>query len=120
MQALLDWLPTIGAILTGIIGLVGFFKPQAIAGGQNIRLDGPVAMSEARVVFGGIHLGYSIAALYFQEPVLFIAIGLSWFMGLLARLWSMIADGSSFKQSAPGIVVDAVLAFLFLSGLLFS
>ena len=120
MEALVDWLPRIGAILTLIIGLVGFFKPQLITDGQQISLGSPVALSEARTVFGGLHIGSSLAALVLNLPLVFITLGMAWLFGLFARLFSMVADKTSLKQSLPGFIVDASLAFLFLSGLLFS
>ena len=63
MEILLEWLPRVGAILTVVFGLVGFFRPRLITDGQQIELKGPVALSEARVVFGGLHLGGGIMAL---------------------------------------------------------
>ena len=53
MEMLAEWLPRIGAILTVMMGLVGFFKPRLITDGQQIELRSPMALSEARVVFGG-------------------------------------------------------------------
>ena len=118
MDVLVEWLPRIGASLTLIIGLVGFFRPQLIAASQHIHLEHPVALSEARVALGGIHLGYSIVALALHEPIIYIAIGMGWLMGVLARFWSMFADKTSLAQSAGGLVVDGVLALLLLSGLI--
>jgi len=53
METLLEWLPRVGALLTVVFGLVGFFKPRLITDGQQIELNSPMAISEARVVFGG-------------------------------------------------------------------
>ena len=120
MDALVDWLPRIAAILTLIIGLVGFFKPRAIAQAQQIELGSAMALSEARVVFGGLHIGYSLTALVLNEPLIYIALGMAWLFGLFARFYSMLADKASLKVSMPGMVVDSSLAFLFLSGFFFT
>jgi hypothetical protein len=120
MDALVDWLPRIGAILTLIIGLVGFFKPRLITDGQQIELGSAMAVSEARVAFGGLHLGYSLTALLLNEPLIYIALGMAWLFGLFARFYSMLVDKSGVKASLPGIIVDGSLAFLFLSGLFLS
>jgi hypothetical protein len=53
MEALVDWLPRIGAIITVIIGLVGFFKPRLITDSQQIELGSAMAVSEARVALVG-------------------------------------------------------------------
>jgi hypothetical protein len=117
METLIDWLPRIAAILTLILGLVGFFKPRLITEGQQIELGSAMAMSEARVVFGGLHVGSSIVALALHEPLIYITLGTAWLFGLLARFYSMLADKTGLKSSMPGIVVDGSMAFLFLSGL---
>lgn len=118
MDILIDWLPRIGAALTIVLGLVGFLKPQLITDGQQITLGSPMALSEARVVFGGLHLGAGIMALLLHDNAIYMTLGAAWACGLLARLYSMVADGTSLQQSLPGIVVDTVMALLFLSVLL--
>jgi hypothetical protein len=119
MEILSEWLPRVGAILTVALGLVGFFKPRLITDGQQIELKSPMALSEARVVFGGLHLGSGVMALALQEPLIYMTLGVAWSVGLLARFYSMVADKTSLQHSLPGIVVDAGMAFLFLSGLIF-
>lgn len=118
MEFLIDWLPRIGAGLMLIIGLVGFFKPRAFTEQMQIRLDSAMATSEIRTVFGGLNIGGGLMALLLQNPLVYMTLGVAWFFGLLARFYSMAADGATLQQSVPGIMVDAVLAFLFLSGLI--
>ncbi|MBK6510983.1 MAG: DUF4345 family protein [Haliea sp.] len=117
MEMLAEWLPRIGAILTVMMGLVGFFKPRLITDGQQIELRSPMALSEARVVFGGLHLGSGSMALALHEPLIYMTLGVAWSFGLLARFYSMVADKTSLQHSLPGIVVDAVMAALLLSGI---
>jgi hypothetical protein len=118
MEILIDWLPRVGALLTVLLGLVGFFKPRLITDGQQIELRSPMALSEARVVFGGLHLGSGIMALALHEPLIYMTLGVAWSFGLWARFYSMVADKTSLRQSLPGIIVDATMAFLFLSGII--
>jgi hypothetical protein len=118
MEVIIDWLPRVGAIFTVIIGLVGFFKPRIITDSQQIVLGSPVALSEARVAFGGLHLGGGIMALALNEPLIYMTLGVAWSFGLLARFYSMVADKTNLQQSLPGIVVDGVMAALFLSGVI--
>lgn len=118
MQILIDWLPRIGAMLTVVLGLIGFFKPRMITDAQQIKLGSPMALSEARVVFGGLHLGSGIMSLALHEPLIYMTLGVAWSFGLLARFYSMVTDKTSLQQSLPGIVVDGVMALLFLSGVI--
>ncbi len=119
MEMLLEWLPRVGAVLTVVLGLVGFFRPRLITDSQQIELKSPMALSEARVVFGGLHLGGGLTALSLHEPLVYMTLGAAWSVGLLARFYSMVADKTSLRHSLPGIVVDATLALLLLSGLIF-
>lgn len=118
METVIDWLPRIAAMLTVVLGLIGFFKPRLITDGQQIELGSPMALSEARVVFGGLHLGGGIMALALHEPLIYMTLGVAWSFGLFARFYSMVADKTSLQQSLPGIIVDAVMALLFLSGVI--
>jgi hypothetical protein len=115
METLIDWLPRVGAILTVLLGLVGFFKPRLVTDAQQIELRSPMALSEARVVFGGLHLGGGLMALSLHEPLVYLTLGVAWSAGLLARFYSMVADSTSLRDSLPGIVVDTVMAALFLA-----
>ena len=56
-------------------------------------------------------------ALALNEPLIYMTLGVAWGFGLLARFYSMMVDKTSLKQSLPGIIVDGVMAALFLSGM---
>jgi hypothetical protein len=116
MDAFVDSLPRIGAFLTLIIGLVGFFKPRLITAGVNIVMDGPVAISEVRGALGGYQLGISLYALLVNEPLVYMGMAIAWVFVTLARFYSMMVDKTTFKQSIPALVVDGSLSALFLSG----
>ena len=115
MDALIEWLPRIGAMLTLLFGLIGFFKPRLLLDNMDIKLESPAAVSEARAVFGGMNLGPAVAALVLNEPLVYSLLGIAWGTLLLARFWSLAVDNIGVKAAIPGIVVDALLAFLFLS-----
>lgn len=112
------WLPRIGAVITLLFGLIGFFKPRVFLDPLNIQLGGPAAYSEARAVFGGLNLGLSATALALDAPQIFTALGVGWAAVLLARFWSIAVDGMGFKASVPMLVLDGAICLLFLSPLL--
>ena len=118
MESLAQWLPVAGAVITGLIGLLGFFKPTLFLDQVDIRLDSPQAFSEARAVFGGLNLGGATAALTLGSPAVFTALGMAWGALTLARFWSIAVDGIGFKASIPALIVDGTICFLFLSPLI--
>lgn len=119
MSEWVSWLPVVGACLTGLIGIVNFFNPRLMLAPMKIELASPMAVSEARAVFGGMNLGMAIAALTLGEPAIFTALGIAWGTLTVARFWSIAVDGIGIKNSIPPIVVDGTLCFLFLSPVIF-
>jgi hypothetical protein len=118
MEVFVENLPRLGALLTLIIGLVGFFKPGLIAGGVGLVMDGPEAVSEIRGAIGGTHLGVSLFAIVANEPMVYIAMGTGWLFVTLARFYSLWADGMTLRGSVPALVIDLGLCSLFYSGFL--
>jgi hypothetical protein len=117
---LVEWLPKIGVLITGLFGLVGFFKPHVFTKPMNIALQSPVAVSEARVVFGALNLGMALAALILADPIIYTAMGIAWGTAFLARIWSIFTDSIAGRDAVPGLLVDGVLSTLLLSPVLLS
>ena len=111
-------LPTIAACITGVIGLINFFHPRLMLAPMKLELGSPLAVSEARGVFGGMNLGMSVAALWLSSPEVYTALGIGWGAVLLARFWSLAVDDIGLKMSLPPIILDGALCFLFLSPVL--
>jgi hypothetical protein len=119
MDSIVEWLPRLGAILTLIIGLVGFFRPQLFTTAMGIEMTRPDAWSEIRAVFGGMNIGLSIAALILNSPEVFMSLGLAWLFLFAARFYSIANDGMTVRGSIPALAIDGGIAFLFLSGFFF-
>lgn len=118
METVLEWLPRIGAVFTLLIGLAGYFKPTAITDGCGIQMTSSVANSEVRGVFGGLNIGWALSALVMNNPAVFLALGFAWVGATSARFYSMVADGSTVKESIPPIAIDGTIALLCLSSAL--
>ncbi len=119
MESVVEWLPRIGAILTLLIGLIGFFKPRLLSEYVGLQFTRPEAWSEIRVLAGGLNIGVSVGALWFDDPVIYTTLGLAWLCAVAARFYSVLRDGMTFTGSIPYLAFDGVLAFLFLSGCLY-
>lgn len=118
METVVYWLPRVGAGITLLIGLVGFFRPRLFLDQVGIALQTPAGWSEARGVFGGLNLGMAVASLGLGDPVIFTALGVGWGGVTLARFWSLAVDGIGLQASIPPLLIDGGLCFLFLSPLL--
>ena len=102
-------------LLDGCFDFGGLNLQSVVA--PNANFTGSSFAGVGRVVLlyvGGLHLGGGIMALTLHNPAIYLTLGAAWACGLLARLYSMVADKTSLKDSLPGIVVDTVMALLFL------
>ena len=115
MESLVLWLPKIGSVIVILLGLICLFKPRLILAPMQIEMKSNSAMSEVRAVFGGLNTGTGLAALYLNDPAVYLALGIAWLCVTAARPFSMLVDGTTFKESVPPLIVDLSIAFLFLS-----
>ncbi len=118
MATVLTWLPLIGAGLMFLIGLMCLINPWPMLKPMGISSSLPLGTSEIRAVFGGINMGLGVAAIWLQDPAVFLALGCAWSAATAARVYSIVADGCTLKESIPAFIVDGGLAALFLSSLL--
>lgn len=101
------------------IGGVGLVAPETVVGMAGITAPGPVALSEARMLFGVFHLlvggFFASAALGLSRTPIDSALVLAGvlFGGMgLARAAIVWVDGSWSNFHASGLVFDFVLAAL--------
>lgn len=89
---------SINALLFIGLGFWLMLQPQAVEGLYPLRLDGPMAMSEIRAVFGGLMLGVGAALLWLtRQPGRAVEAGIATlliFFGLLfARVVGYVSEG---------------------------
>lgn len=102
------------AAVTALLGLVMMFAPgltyrffglQAKDG----RFD---AYAEARSSLGGFYFGFGLAALLFAQPMVYLALGVSFAMAVFGRILSIMSDKGSSARNYLLLVVQAILAAL--------
>jgi predicted membrane channel-forming protein YqfA (hemolysin III family) len=107
-----EWLAWSAAAVTVLFGLILFFAP-----GLSLRIlrlqtrpDHPEAVSEARATMSGFYLGLGLCAILFAQPMLYIALGLSWALTAFGRLVSMMSDRGNTLYNWVSLVLEIVLA----------
>ncbi len=121
-----EWAQVIGAALTVLTGLFLLLLPglflQLTTGvvgswGESVDRRAKIAV---RAHLSGLLLGLGIAVLLLQQPLLYLALGISWGFAALSQIISMLVDRnysiSNFvlliiKSSIAAVLVLAVLGF---------
>jgi uncharacterized membrane protein HdeD (DUF308 family) len=109
-----EWLAWTCAVLTILIGLLLLFAPET--GLKVYRLqtlpDHPEAVATARGNMAGFHLGLGISCVLLAQPLLYLALGLSWALTGFGRLISMLSDDGNTLYNWIALAVEIALALL--------
>ena len=100
--------------MTVLFGLILLFAP-----GLSLRLlrlqttpEHPEALAEARATMSGFYLGLGLTCILFAQPMLYIALGVSWALTAFGRIVSMMSDRGNTLYNWVSVAVEIVLAAL--------
>ncbi|WP_136658224.1 DUF4345 family protein [Nitratireductor sp. XY-223] len=109
-----EWLAFIVAAVTVGFGLLLFLMPRLSF--RILRLkpldERPDAIAEGRATLAGFYLGCGLSCLLLAQPLLYLALGLSWAFTALGRLVSILFDRAGTPFNWASLVFEAVLALL--------
>ena len=118
-----EWLAWLCAAITVLLGLFFLFAPES--GLKLYRLQTlpghPEAVATARGNMAGFYLGLGISCLLLAQPLLYLALGLSWALTGFGRLVSMLSDDGSTAYNWVALAIEiglSLLALLFAFGLI--
>ncbi len=117
-----EWVQVSGAAFTILVGLILLLAP-----GMFLRISGQAGESverSAKIVLrshlSGLCLGLGVAVLLLQQPLLYLALGISWGFLALSQIISIIVDRdfsiSGFilliaKSSIAAVLILSVLGY---------
>jgi hypothetical protein len=112
-----EWMAWSSAVITVVFGLLLMFAPRSCLRFLRLRpAEGvPEAVGEARATIAGFHLGLGLSAMLLAQPLLYLALGLSWAFTAFGRLVSMLADRGLTAYNLVSVVFEAGLAALALA-----
>lgn len=107
-----EWFALASAILTVGCGLICLLMPRLTFRILRLRTaEGvPQALSESRATMSGFYFGVGILAIAFSQPMLWLALGVSWAFTAFGRLVSILFDGGNTKFNWISIAMEAALA----------
>jgi hypothetical protein len=109
-----EWLAWSAALVTVLFGLLLFFAPRAGLSLLRLRTaEGhPEAVAAARSIMAGFCLGLGIACILLAQPLLYLALGLSWALAAFGRIISILSDRGNTLYNWFSFLVEIVLAAL--------
>ena len=109
-----EWLAFLVALITIGFGVLLFFMPRLSFRILRLKtLDGkPDAIAEGRATMAGFYLGCGLSCILLAQPLLYLALGLSWAFTALGRLVSILFDGAGTRFNWLSMIFEVVLAAL--------
>lgn len=109
-----EWLAWSSAAVTALIGFLFMFAPRLSL--RALRLETteahPEAVAEARATMSGFYLGLGLCCILLAQPLLYMALGVSWLLTAFGRLISMLSDRGQTLYNWVFLVIDLALAAL--------
>lgn len=112
-----EWYAWSSAAVTVLFGLLLLFAP-----GISLRIlrlqpreDRPEAVGEARATMAGFYLGLGLTSILLAQPLLYLALGVSWAFTAFGRIISMLSDRGGTLYNWVSLAMEAVLAALALA-----
>jgi Domain of unknown function (DUF4345) len=107
-----EWLAWASALTTIFFGLLCMFAPRLSY--RILRLqthpNHPEALSESRATMAGFYLGVGLCCILLAQPMLWIALGVSWGFTAFGRLISMLSDNGNTLFNWISVIFEAALA----------
>ncbi|WP_419907988.1 DUF4345 family protein [Hoeflea sp.] len=109
-----EWLAFLVAAVTIAFGLLLFFMPRLSFRLLRLRTSDahPDAIAEGRGTMAGFYLGCGLSCILLAQPLLYLALGLSWAFTAIGRLVSILFDGAGTRFNWLSFIFEAVLALL--------
>jgi cytochrome c biogenesis protein CcdA len=107
-----EWLAWSSAVVTIAFGLLLLFAPRISF--RLLRLATaeryPNAIAEARSTMAGFYLGLGLCCILLAQPLLYMALGVSWAFTAFGRLIAMMSDEANTPYHWVSILTDMALA----------
>lgn len=114
----MDLIPFVGAICTVALGALGLIAPGKAAELVGIAPEGKLGISEIRATYGGLFIGLGSGCLWLQQPEVYFAVGLAWFLAAVSRTASIFLDQSFTGKNVGGVIIEAGIGLSLGAGML--
>lgn len=108
------WMAFWSAAITVIFGLILLFAPRLSFRLMRLQTtpEHPEALSESRATMAGFYLGVGLCCILLDQPLLYLALGVSWGFTAFGRIVSMMSDRGNTLFNWISLAIEALLAAL--------
>jgi hypothetical protein len=103
---ILQILKIIVAIVTSLTGAVSLLWPAKVQGFTGLNANGGRGFTEIRTILGALFIALGAAALYFNMPVTYQMLGITYLTMAIVRGVSMFVDKSVVSSNVISLVVE--------------
>ena len=109
---LIDILQITAGIATVLTGAISLFWPLRVQGFTGLEARGSRGVTEIRAILGALFIGLGGAVLYFNEPMAYQILGITYLAIAVARGVSMFADRSVEQSNVISLVTEVVIGII--------
>jgi hypothetical protein len=106
----------VGALITLALGLLGLLAPTAASKFTQLQALSRSGFAEFRSTFGGLFVGLGVCLLLFNQPTIYLVVGIAWLATALGRALSIILDKGGEAKNYQGFVLEALVGVLLVVG----
>ncbi|MEP3845101.1 MAG: DUF4345 family protein [Paracoccaceae bacterium] len=111
------YLNLVACLLTIAFGLFGFLAPRFTASTLDLApTRSNMGLSELRASVGGLFVVSGVAAIFINNPISYIMLGVAYSGAALGRLVSLAIDKPPVKKTSLFASIEAVLALWLILG----
>lgn len=112
----MDWLNSMGAAITALMGCLGLFFPDKASALTGLVAATPAARAEFRGTLGVTFLFLGAVPLVTQNPYAFLTAGACWLGAAIGRIISIVADSGNNANNWGAVAFECAVAALMLAG----
>ena len=109
-----EWIGAISALITVLIGLLMLVFPRLVFRATNIGSESTDALVEMAIRShpAGLLIGFGLSAFLLQQPLIFLALGISWGFSAFGQILAMLINKNLSLAYIVSLAVKSLLGLL--------
>lgn len=108
----MQWMKYFIAVATILTGIASLFFPQSVQGFTGLQANGGRGITEIRTILGALFVGVGAAVLFYNDPVGYKILGITYLAMGIVRAISIVVDKSAVSSNIISAVVEIVFGVL--------
>ncbi len=105
-------LKIIAAVGTIVTGLVSLIAPRSVTGFTGLSPNGGRGIAEIRAVLGGFFVALGVVPLVFNDPGMYLMLGITYLVVAAVRTVSMFLDKSLERSNIISVIVEIIFGVI--------